>query len=77
MGKMKIVDGKEMSVDTFMEFNGMQVSVEELTERAKEAYVASGHNIQDVDSVKLYINANERRVYYIVNDNPEGKFIEF
>lgn len=77
MGKMKVVDGKEMHVETFVEFNGMQVNVEELTDRAKDAYVASGHNINEVDSVKLYINANERRVYYLVNDKPEGKFIEF
>lgn len=77
MAVKKVIDGKEILVDTFVEFNGMQICIEELVTRAKEAFVASGNSIQDVDNVKIYINANERRAYYVINDNPQSKFIEF
>lgn len=77
MAVKKVVDGKEIMVDTFVEFNGMQICVEELVSRAKEAFIAGGNKIQDVDNVKIYINANERRAYYVINDNPQSKFIEF
>lgn len=77
MAVKKVVDGKEILVDTYFEFNGMQVCVEELVDRAKEAYLAGGGSMDRVEQVKIYINANERRAYYVVNDESHGKFIEF
>lgn len=77
MAVKKTIDGKEMLVDTFVEFNGMQICVDELVDRARIAYVEAGNSLQDVDNVKIYINANERRAYYVINDNPQSKFIEF
>lgn len=77
MGEKKVVDGKEILVDTYFEFNGMQVNVDELVNKTKEAYQAAGNSMDDVENVKIYINANERRAYYVVNDNPLNKFIEF
>lgn len=77
MVEKKIIDGKEINLETYFEFNGMQVSIEDLVQKTKEAYVADGKELKDVDSVRVYINANERRAYYIVNDEEEGKFVEF
>lgn len=77
MAVQKVIDGKEILVDTFVEFNGMQICVEELVLRAREAFLANGGNLQEVDTVKVYINANERRAYYVINENPQSKFIEF
>ncbi len=73
--KEDIIAGVE--IETYFEFNGIQVNSEDMVERAREAYLAEGNKIEDVKSVKIYINANERRVYYVVNGNAENKFIEF
>ena len=48
-----------------------------MIEKTKEAYLAEGNSLDDVKSVKVYINANERRAYYVINGQAENKFIEF
>ena len=55
----------------------MQISSDEMVQRTRAAYLAEGNSIDDVKSVKIYINANERRAYYVINDNAENKYIEF
>ena len=66
-----------IALETYFEFNGIQINSEEMIERTKEAYLAEGNSLDDVESVKIYINANERRAYYVVNGQAENKFIEF
>lgn len=66
-----------IELDTYFEFNGIQVSSDEIIERTKAAYLAEGNSLDDVKSVKIYINANERRAYYVINGQAENKFIEF
>ena len=68
---------KKISIETYFEFNGIQVNVDDLVGRTKEAYLASGNKLEDVDSVKVYVNANERRAYYVINGEADGKFVEF
>lgn len=66
-----------IELETYFEFNGMQISSDEMVQRTRAAYLAEGNSIDDVKSVKIYINANERRAYYVINDNAENKYIEF
>lgn len=66
-----------IELDTYFEFNGMQISSDEMIEKTKAAYLAEGNSLDDVKSVKVYINANERRAYYVINDKVENKFVEF
>lgn len=66
-----------IDLETYFEFNGMQINSDEMIERTKEAYLAEGGKLEDVKSVKVYINANERRAYYVINGQAESKFIEF
>jgi hypothetical protein len=70
-------ENKGFELETYFEFNGIQINSDELIKRAREAYLAEGNSLDDVKSVKIYINANERRAYYVVNDQAESKFIEF
>lgn len=67
----------EIDLETYFEFNGIQINSDEMIERTKEAYLAEGGSLDDVKSVKVYINANERRAYYVINGQAENKFIEF
>ena len=62
-------ENKGFELETYFEFNGIQINSDEIIKRAREAYLAEGNS--------LYINANERRAYYVVNDQAESKFIEF
>ena len=70
-------ENKRFELETYFEFNGIQINSDEIIKRAREAYRAEGNSLDDVKSVKIYINANERRAYYVVNDQAESKFIEF
>ncbi len=63
--------------ETFVEFDGQQVLVEEIVAKVKEAYVAEGHRVTSIKSLRTYINQYERKAYYVINDNAEGKFVEF
>ena len=64
---------KKISIETYFEFNGIQVNVDDLVGRTKEAYLASGNKLEDVDSVKVYVNANERRAYLKRSFRQDGK----
>ena len=66
-----------IELETYFEFNGIQINSDEMIEKTKEAYLAEGNSRDDVKSVKVYINANERRAYYVINGQAENKFIEF
>jgi len=66
-----------IELETYFEFNGIQINSDEMIEKTKEAYLAEGNSLDDVKSVKVYINANERRAYYVINGQAENKFIEF
>ena len=70
-------ENKGFELETYFEFNGIQINSDEIIKRAREAYLAEGNSLDDVKSVKIYINANERRAYYVVNDQAESKFIAF
>ena len=70
-------ENKRFELETYFEFNGIQINSDEIIKRAREAYLAEGNSLDDVKSVKIYINANERRAYYVINGQAENKFIEF
>ena len=59
------------------EIDGTQVSTEDVVARIKDAYKAEGHQIGRIKKIDVYYNFGERRAYYVINDNPEDKFVEF
>lgn len=68
---------KAAKIETYFEFNGVQISSEEMVKKVVAAYIEAGNEESSLESLKVYINANERRAYYIVNDKPENNFIEY
>jgi len=73
----KSVKAAEVIQETYFELDGNQFLVEEINNRVKEAYKAEGHYLSAIKSLKIYLNLAERRAYYVVNDKPENKFVEF
>lgn len=63
--------------ETFFEINGEQIMAEEIVAKIKEAYKAEGHRIAYIKTLRTYVNVAERKAYYVINDTPEDKYIEF
>lgn len=63
--------------EVFYEYAGEQILTEELVERIKQTYKNEGHRVGAIKSLRVYINPEERKAYYVINDKAEGKFVEF
>lgn len=67
----------EKVTEVYFEYNGEQILSEELVGRIQEAYKNEGHRISSIKTLRVYINPDERKAYYVINDKAEGKFVEF
>lgn len=63
--------------EVFYEYAGEQILTEELVGRIKEQYKSEGHRVGAIKSLRVYINPEHRKAYYVINDKAEGSFIEF
>ncbi|MCQ2464488.1 MAG: DUF6465 family protein [Oscillospiraceae bacterium] len=57
---------------SFVEFEGKQLSVSEITENAKKHWLAS--NKGTISDIKVYINTNQSKAFYVVNNEDRGEF---
>ena len=67
------LSGKETAVKVFVEFEGRQLAVEELTARAKEAYLAE-NPAAEIESLELYVKPEENAAYYVVNGDASPSY---
>ncbi len=68
---------KESKVqETYFEIGDKQICAEAIVAAVKEAYKAEGNKVSTIKSLKTYINAEEGKAYYVINDVAEGKYIE-
>ena len=63
--------------EVFFEYAGEQILTEELVNRIKETYKSEGHRVGAIKSLRVYINPEDRKAYYVINDKAEGKYVEF
>lgn len=63
---------KAAKAEVFVEFSGVQVSIDEVVENVKKTFAAEGNN-EEVKSVKVYLKPEDQAAYYVVNDTIEGK----
>ncbi|MEE3393431.1 MAG: DUF6465 family protein [Lachnospiraceae bacterium] len=81
--KKKKIDKTTMALrkdpiqESYFEIDGEQIMVEDTVKKIKEAYKNEGHRIGTITSLKTYFNFAERRAYYVINDNEEGKYVDF
>ena len=63
--------------EVYIQAHGGEASVDELTERAAAAFKAA-HKRTKIEDMKLYVNSDERKAYYVVNGvgGPED-YVEF
>lgn len=63
--------------EVYFEFDGKQVEAGQVVSLIEQAYKNEGHQIGRIKDLKVYINSEEGRAYYVINgDDGEGKFIE-
>ena len=74
----KKVTAPVKSEEYFYEVNGEQVQVNQLDLKQKihEAYKNDGHRPNNIRSLQVYVNLEERKAYYVINGKAEGKFVE-
>lgn len=63
--------------EVFFEYEGDQILTEDIVERIKNTYKEEGHRISSIKSLRVYINPEERKAYYVINDKADGKFVGF
>ncbi len=62
--------------EVFFEFNGKKIEAGQVVSQVEEAYKADGHQIGRIRDLKIYINPDESRAYYVINGNAENKYID-
>lgn len=63
--------------EVFIEHNDAQILSESIVNRIKETYKNEGHRISSIKKLQVYINIDQKKAYYVINDRHEGKFVEF
>ena len=56
----------------FVEFDGKQLALAEITENAKKHWQASNNG--EISDIKVYINTNQSKAFYVVNNEDRGEF---
>lgn len=62
---------------TVLQFQNEDFDLEALKKKVKKAVKDSGKKEKDIKSLDLYIKVEERKVYYVVNGEGDGSFVEF
>lgn len=63
--------------EVYIEFGDNKILSEEVIENIKQAFKAEGHRISSIKKLQVYMNLDEKKAYYVINDKAEGKFVEF
>lgn len=58
--------------NVFVELDGRQFKTEEVLEKVRTAWVAEGHRAGNIKKLDVYINMNEFRAYYVINEKNTG-----
>ena len=66
--------------EVFVEYNGDQILTEDIVNRIKDKYQGEGHRVGAIKSLRVYVNLEERKAYYVINDKTDEsgeQFVEF
>lgn len=67
---------KEPAVNVTIQFQGKDTSVTEIIETIKNAYAAS-ENKAALEKIDIYVQPENNRAYFVVNDTPWNEPVEF
>lgn len=63
--------------EVYFQYQGNEILAQDVVAKIHAAYKAEGHKVGAIKSLRVYINAEEMRAYYVINDKPgDDKFVE-
>ncbi|MCR4589862.1 MAG: DUF6465 family protein [Lachnospiraceae bacterium] len=61
--------------ETFvLQFGGKETTREALKNTAKDIFTAAGNQASDMKKLELYVQPENGKVYYVINDDFKGDF---
>ena len=54
--------------------NGIEISEADVISKVKEIWTSSGKLVKDIKSITTYVKPEDRKVYYVLNDEVTGSF---
>ena len=63
-----------MKFDIFVEVNGEQTDIKKLQDIVKEIWKSEGRLVKDLSNVELYFKPEEKKCYYVINEEYKGEF---
>lgn len=62
-----------MKTNMIVQAFGIEVSEADVVARVKEVWVADGNKVKDIKSLVMYVKPEEKKVYYVINDEVNGE----
>lgn len=67
------VDKKQTTEKIVLQANGREdIEMSNIIDRVKAAYVAEGHQIENIENIEVYIKLNENMIYYVIDGYASG-----
>lgn len=61
-----------MKTNIIIQSCGLEISESEMIAKVKEKWVSEGNLVKSIKSLVMYVKLEERKVYYIINDEING-----
>lgn len=63
--------------EVYLEFGNKKILSGDVLEQIRQAYKNEGHRISSIKKLQVYMNIEDGKAYYVINDKAEGKYVEF
>lgn len=61
-----------MKTNIIIQSCGLEISEAEMIAKVKEKWVSEGNLVKTIKSLVMYVKPEERKIYYIINDEING-----
>jgi hypothetical protein len=51
---------------------GVEATEADIKAAVKDAWVAQGNKVKEIDTLEIYVKPEEKKAYYVVNDTVNG-----
>lgn len=58
--------------ELILQYAGKEMTQQQIMDAVKQQYVAEGHEMSEIKTVKVYIKPEDGRAYFVVNDSYAG-----
>ena len=62
-----------MKTNIVVQSYGLEVTEQEIVNMVKEQWVKEGNFVKDIKTLNLYVKPDERKVYWVINEEYTGE----